>query len=71
MDFITNLPPSNFYDFILMVMDYLTKMAHFIPCTKTIINEGTIKLFFDHVFQYHGLLEDIIFDRGPQFASKF
>jgi len=70
MDFITNLPPFNSYDSILVVVDYLTKMVHFIPCTKTITNEGTTKLFLDHVFRYHGLLEDITFDHGPQFASK-
>jgi hypothetical protein len=47
------------------------KMTHFIPCTKTITNERTSKLFLDHVFQYHGFLEDIVFNRGLQFTSKF
>jgi hypothetical protein len=65
MDFITNLPLSNSYDSILMVMDRLTKMAHFIPYTKTIIGKGTTKLFLDHVVQYCGLLKDIICDCGP------
>jgi hypothetical protein len=69
-DFITNLPPSSFYDSILVVVDRLTKMVHFIPCIKTIIGKGIAKLFLDHVFQYHGLL-DIISNHGPQFASKF
>jgi hypothetical protein len=50
MDFITNLPPSNFYDSILVVVDCLTKMVHFIPCTKTIIGEGLAKLFLDPGF---------------------
>jgi hypothetical protein len=71
MDFITNLPPFNSYDSILVVVDHLTKMVHFIWCTRTIISKGTTKLFLDHVFRYHGLFEDIIFDNGPQFASKF
>jgi len=71
MDFIIYLPPSSSYDSILMVVNCLMKMIHFIPCTKTIIGEGTIKLFFDHVFLYHDLFEDIIFEHGPQFASKF
>jgi hypothetical protein len=39
MDFITDLSPSNFYDSILMVVDHLTKMVHFIPFTKTIIGK--------------------------------
>jgi hypothetical protein len=71
MDFITNLPLSSFYDSILLVVDHLMKMIHFILCTKIIIGKGTTKLFFDHVFLYHGLPKDIIFDHGLQFASKF
>jgi hypothetical protein len=71
MDFITNLSPSYSYDSILVVVDYLTKMIHFIPYTKTIINERTTMSFLDHVFQYHGLPNDIIFYCGLQFAFKF
>jgi hypothetical protein len=47
------------------MVDRLTKMAHFILCTKTIIGEGTTKLFFNHVFWYHGLFKEIIFYYGP------
>ncbi len=47
------------------------KMIHFIPYTKTIINERRTMSFLDHVFQYHGLLNDIIFYHGLQFAFKF
>jgi hypothetical protein len=65
MDFITNLPLSSFYDSIVVVVDHLMKMVHFIPCTKTIIGERTVKLFFNHVFQYHGLSKNIIYDCGP------
>jgi hypothetical protein len=71
MDFITNLPPFSSYDSILVVVDRLMKMVHFIMCTKTITGKGTTKLLFDHVFWYHGLFKDIIFDCGLQFASKF
>jgi hypothetical protein len=71
MDFIIDLPPFSFYDSILVVVDCLTKMFHFIPYTKIIIGEGTSKLFFNHVFWYHGLLKDIIVHCGPQFAFKF
>jgi hypothetical protein len=71
MDFITNLPPSNSYDSILVMVSCLTKVAYFISCTKTIINEGIAKSFLDHVFWYHNVLEDIVSDHWPQFASKF
>jgi len=71
MNFITNFPPSDSYDSILVVVDYLMKMIHFIPCAKTITSEITTKLFLDHVFRYHNLPKDIIFDHGLQFAFKF
>jgi hypothetical protein len=72
MDFIRGLPPFNSYDSILVVVvDHSMKMVHFIPCTKIIINKGIAKLFFDHVFWYHGLLKDIISDHKLQFASTF
>jgi hypothetical protein len=54
-----------------VMVDCLTNMVNFIPCTKTIIGGKTTKLFLDHVFQYHGLLENIIFNHGLQFVSKF
>jgi hypothetical protein len=46
-------------------------MAHFVPCKKTITREETTKLFVDNAYQYCGLSDDIISDRGPQFVSKF
>jgi hypothetical protein len=71
MDFITDLPPSSFYDFVLVVVDYLTKMVHFISCTKIIIGKGTTKLFLDDVFRYHGFSKNIISICGLEFAFKF
>jgi len=71
MDFITDLPPSNKFYTICVIIDQFSKMAHFIPCKKTITGEETTKLFMDNVYRYHGLLEDIISDWGPQFISKF
>lgn len=71
MDFITDLPPSNSFDSIFVVVDRLTKMAHFIPCKKTSSSEDTARLFLDNVYRYHGLPDDIVSDRGTQFVSKF
>jgi hypothetical protein len=51
MDFLIDLPPFNSYDSILVVvMDYLTRMVHFTPCTKIIIGERITKLFLNLVF---------------------
>jgi transposase InsO family protein len=54
-----------------VVVDRLTKMAHFIPCTKTIVREETTKLFLDNIYLIHGLPNDIILDKGTQFTSNF
>jgi hypothetical protein len=45
IDFITDLPLANGKDSIFVVVDRLTKIAHFIPYTKTITVEETAKLF--------------------------
>ena len=71
MDFIIDLPPSNTFDCICVVVDRFSKMVHFVLCKKTIIGEDTAKLFIDNIYQYHGLPHDIVSDRGPQFVSKF
>ena len=71
MDFITDLPSSKNFDAIFIIVDRLTKMAHFVPCTKTITREETARFLVDNVYWYHGLPDDIISDQGPQFISKF
>jgi len=40
MDFIIDLPPSNSYDSILVVVDHLKKKVHFILCTKAIEDQA-------------------------------
>ena len=62
MDFITDLPPSNSFDSIYVVVDRLTKMAHFVPCKNTSSSEDTARLFLDNVYRYHGLPDDIVSD---------
>jgi hypothetical protein len=64
MDFITDLPSSKAFDSIFVVVDRLTKMAHFMQYNKTIIGEETARLFMDNIYKYHGLHDDIIFDCG-------
>ena len=71
LDFITDLPPSKNFDAILTILDRLTKMAHFLPCTKAINSKETADMVMREVFRHHGILDDIISDRGPQFISQF
>ena len=67
-DFITKLPLAQGYNSILVVVDRLTKMVHFIPTTEKTLAEGLTRLFRDNVWKLYRLPESIISDRGPQFT---
>ena len=68
-DFITKLPLAQGYNAILVVVDRLTKMAHFVPTTERTSAEGLARLFRDNIWKLHGLPDSIISDRGPQFTA--
>ena len=59
MDFITNLPLVGGYDSVFVMVVRITKMAHFVPCAKTITGEEKTDLFFKNVVRLHGLPDDI------------
>ncbi|KAG0160327.1 hypothetical protein PDIDSM_7854 [Penicillium digitatum] len=71
MDFITHLPLSYGYDAILVVVDRLTKMKHFIHCKGTCNAEEVARLYTGHVWKLHGLPNTVVSDRGPQFVAQF
>ncbi|GJP51671.1 hypothetical protein CLOM_g10820 [Closterium sp. NIES-68] len=68
MDCVTG-PSGN--DAILVVVDRLTKMVHFIACQQKITAEQTAQLFIANVIRLHGLPSAIISDRDPKFTSNF
>ena len=70
-DFIMDLPISNDYNAILVIVDKLTKYAHFIPCKTTINEEETAQLFFDYIVSHYGLPEQIISDRDARWTGTF
>ena len=71
-DLITDLPLSNCFDSLLVVVDHgLSKGVILCPTKKTVTVEGIASLFFHKVFLRFGLYTKIISDWGPQFASKF
>ena len=49
MDFITDLPTSDRYDTVLVVIDLLTKMRHFIPCKKSLDARQFATLFLREI----------------------
>ena len=71
MDFITDLPPVNGFDSILVVADQgLTKGVILTPRKKSITAEETGKLLLENLYKQFGLPDKIISDQGPQFTSK-
>jgi hypothetical protein len=71
MDFIVGLPQSGECNTIWVVVDRLTKMAHFIPCKGNITAKALVFMFIKHIFRLHGLPKDIVSDRGSLFTSNF
>jgi hypothetical protein len=71
MDFITDLPSSKNFDAIFVIINQLTKMAHFTLVLRLSPGKKTTRFFVDNIYRYRGLPNDIISDRGPQFISKF
>ena len=76
INFVTGLPIStdwkdNSYDFIIIIVDRLTKIVHY-KLIKLIINvAGLAKVILDVVIWHHGLPYSIMSDRGLLFTSKF
>jgi hypothetical protein len=71
LDYLTHLPVSNGFNVVLIVVDHLTRMAHFLPCTETVTAEVTATLFLQGVYRLHGLPRVMISDRDPKFVSGF
>ena len=71
VDLITGLPESQGYNAIMVVVDRLSKYIHVMPTNDTATSEGIARLFRDNVWKNHGLPEQVISDRGPQFVSNF
>jgi transposase InsO family protein len=71
MDLITDLPPVDDCDSILVMVDRgNTKEAILIPTAKTLTQEGAGQLLLDNLYKQFGLPDEMLSDRGPQFAAK-
>lgn len=71
MDFITNLPKSNDYEAILVVVDRLSKYSHFIPLKHPFTARSIASIFVKEAVRLHGVPESILSDRDPLFVSIF
>ncbi|GJW35559.1 reverse transcriptase domain-containing protein [Tanacetum coccineum] len=71
MDFITKLPKtSSGYDTIWVIIDRLTKSAHFLPMKETDSMERLTRLYMKEVVTRHGIPVLIICDRDGRFTSN-
>ena len=72
MDFIVGLPHTAVgYNSIWVIVDCLTKLAHFIP-VKTAYTAGKYaEIYFERIVTLHGVPLTIISDRGSVFMSRF
>jgi transposase InsO family protein len=72
LDLITGLATTpRHHNAILVVVDCLSKRAHFIATNHKVTGRGIAQLFLDHVFKHHGLPKVIISDRDPRFTGHF
>lgn len=69
MDFVPTVQGG--YDSIMVIVDFLTKVAHLIS-VKTLFKSSDIaRLFVKEIFKLHGLLKRIVSNRDAEFTSKF
>jgi hypothetical protein len=72
IDFIVALPRTQSgYDSIWVIMNRLTKVAHFTPVKTTYSGLQLEELYMSRIVCLHGVPKKIVFDRGTRFTSKF
>jgi transposase InsO family protein len=72
MDFITDLPLSEEYDQLWVIVDRFSKMSHFIPLKKKAKKaQHLATIFAREIWKLHGLPVEIVSDRDSRFTSKF
>ena len=71
MDFTSGLPKVQGRDCLYVVVDRLTKFAHFFSISSDYYTAQVAKLFFREVFRLHGLPKTIVSDRDIRFTGAF
>jgi hypothetical protein len=72
MDFIVGLPRTQGgHDYIWVIVDRFTKVAHFIPVKTTYTGARLAEMYMAQIVCLHGVPKKIVSNRGTQFTSRF
>ena len=72
MDFVSGLPKTlQNHDSIWVIVDRLTKAAHFILVNMTYTMDKLAELYVQNIVRLDGVPRSIVFDRNSRFTSKF
>ena len=72
MDFVTHLPRTpQGHDVVWVIVDRLTKLAHFLAVWMTFTLERFYRLYIREIVRLHGVPISIVSDRDPRFTTHF
>ena len=72
MDFVVGLPRTRAgFDAIWVIVDRLTKSAHFLPIHNNFSLDRLVELYINEIIRLHGIPISIVSDRDPRFTSRF
>ena len=72
MDFVTHLPQTRRrHDVVWVIVDWLTKSAHFLPVRMTFTLEEFCRLYIREIIWLHRVQVSIVSDRDPRFTTHF
>ena len=72
MDFVLRLPRTQKgYNSIWVIVDRLTKSAHFSPIKRTFSMDQYAEMYVSEIVRLHGVPLSIVSDRDPKFTSNF
>ena len=71
MDFIIGLPKSQGFEIIMVMVDRLSKYAHFIILKKPMTAKTIVEAFVKEMVRLHGFPKTIVSEKDPMFLSNF